>query len=275
LGYKIDPDLLVYASASTGFRGGGFNPRPFAADQINEFQPEKLLEYEVGLKSDWFDHKVRANVAAFYGDYKNLQFNSQLIQAGIPYTGIQNIGGANIYGYEVELQARPVGGLMFDGSIGYTGFKYKDLGTNVGCAALAAPIAAPAPGANCVAGNPSYSDYPIGQPKLKANVGAAYAFDIPGGSKLTPRLDVTYQTKVFFDQVNNTPGAILPSRSLLNGRVQWDAANGKWSVAALGTNLANKEYYVSLFDLRAFGEGMESGQPGAPREWAVNVHYKF
>jgi len=43
----------------------------------------------------------------------------------------------------------------------------------------------------------------------------------------------------------------------------------------LGTNLANKQYYVSLFDLRAFGEGMETGQPGRPREWAVNLKYKF
>jgi outer membrane receptor protein involved in Fe transport len=67
----------------------------------------------------------------------------------------------------------------------------------------------------------------------------------------------------------------MPSRTLMNGRVQWDAANGKWSVAFLGTNLTNKEYYVSLFDLRPFQEGMELGQPGAPREWAVNVHYKF
>ena len=46
-------------------------------------------------------------------------------------------------------------------------------------------------------------------------------------------------------------------------------------MAFLGTNLTNKEYYVSLFDLRPFQEGMELGQPGAPREWAVNVHYKF
>ena len=274
IGYKIMPDVLAYASASTGFRGGGFNPRPFAANQINEFQPEKLLEYEVGIKSDWFDHRLRANVAAFYGDYKALQFNSQLIQNGIPYTGIQNIGGANIYGYEVEIQARPVGGLMIDASMGYTGFKYKDLGVNVGCGGFANQGAAIAAG-QCVPGNPSYSDYPTGQPKLKANVGAGYEFQIPGGGKVTPRLDVTYQTQVFADVINNTPQAVIPSHSLLNGRIQWDAPDGKWSVAGLGTNLTNKQYYVSLFDLRAFGEGMETGQPGAPREWAVDVKYKF
>jgi iron complex outermembrane recepter protein len=275
LSYKLTPDVMAYASASTGFRGGGFNERPFSASQINEFQPEKLTEYELGLKTDWFDHTLRANIATFYGNYQSLQFPSQLIVNGIPYDGTQNIGGANIYGYEVELNWRPAGGFQFDGSIGYTGFKYKNLGANVGCQGIANPIPSPAIGYNCIVGNPSYSDYPVSQPKLKANVGVAYAIPIPNGSKLTPRFDVTYQTQTFADVVNQTPGAIIPSHSVLNGRIQWDAANGKWSVAALGTNLANKEYYISLFDLRAFGEGMESGQPAPPREWAVDLKYKF
>jgi iron complex outermembrane recepter protein len=272
--YKVTPDVMVYVSASTGFRGGGFNPRPFAADQINSFQPEKLLEYELGTKTQWFDHKVTFNADVFYGDYKNLQFQTQLIQGGIPYAGISNIGAATIYGYEVELEARPVGGLAVNSSIGFTGFKYKDLGDSVGCGGFADPTAAAAAG-QCIAGNPGYSDYPTGQPKLKANIGVAYEFPIPGGSRITPRLDATYQSKVFSDDVNNTPDAIIASRTLLNGRIQWESADGKWSVAGLGTNLTNKEYYISLFDLRAFGEGMETGQPGAPREWAVNLHYKF
>jgi iron complex outermembrane recepter protein len=275
LGYKVTSDVLAYATVSTGFRGGGFDPRPFAVSQIEEFQPEKLTEYEVGLKSDWFEHRFRANVAAYYGNYKNIQFNAQKIVDGIPDPGIFNVGGANISGYEVEISTRPVGALTIDASMGYTAFFYKDLGTNIGCGAFANPTAA-ANALQCVTGNPTYSDYPVGQPKLKANVGIAYAFNVPGGSSLTPRVDVTYQSEVFADVTNNIPGAaIMPSRYLMNGRVQWDAANGKWAVAFLGSNLTNKEYYVSLFDLRAFGEGMETGQPGAPREWAVNVHYKF
>ena len=274
--YKLTPDVLTYVSVSTGFRGGGFNPRPFNALQINKFQPEKLTEYEAGIKSDWFEHKLRANVAVFWGDYKNLQLNSQTTDStGTPYTGIQNIGGANIKGAELEVEARPVGGLSMTASVGYTDFKYKDLGNAVACTSVAHPIPAPAVNANCTPGNPSYSDRPAGQPKLKANVGLAYEFLIPGSGSVTPRLDATYQDTVYADVVNQTPGAIIPGRTLLNGRLQWEAADGKWSVAALGTNLANKQYLVSIFDLRAFGEGQESGQPGRPREWAVNLKYKF
>jgi iron complex outermembrane recepter protein len=272
IAYKFTPDVMVYASMSTGFRGGGFNPRPFAESQINEFKPERLTEFEVGAKSDWFDHRLRANVAAFYGRYKDLQLNSQQIDAtGTPYTGVQNVGGAKIYGYEVELEVRPIGGLMLTASAGYTGFKYQNLGTSVGCADTEAAALA----GGCVAGNPGYSDRPVSQPKLKASVGVGYEVPLPGGSKITPRVDATYQGLTYWDVINNTPGSSVGSYTLLSGRVQWDAENGKWSVAGLGTNLANKQYYVSLFDLRAFGEGMESGQPGRPREWAVNIKYKF
>lgn len=275
--YKITPDVLAYITASTGFRGGGFDPRPFAEYQITEFKPEKLTEYEVGFKTDWFDHKLRANVDGFYGNYTNLQFNTQTIdQYGLPDPTIINFGKADIYGYEVELEARPVGALSIQGSVGYTAFRYKDLGNRVGCNGFADPTAAAAAG-ECTTGDPSYSDYPAGQPKLKASLGMSYSFALLDGSSVTPRLDATYQSKVYSDTVNSSfnDTAIISARTLLNGRVQWDAANGKWSVAALGSNLTNKQYYTNLFDLRVFNEGMMLGTPGAPREWAVELHYKF
>jgi iron complex outermembrane recepter protein len=274
LNYRWTPNFMTYASATTGFRGGGFNPRPFAASQINSFGPEKLTEYEVGAKSEWFEHRLRANLAAFYGLYRDYQLNSQAIDRnGVPYTGIQNIsGGANISGGEFELEAQPVGGLTVSLSGGYTDFKYK-LGNAVGCQDLGA---AGKSGVNCIAGNPGSGDIPPGRPKFKGNFGVSYALPLPNGGKVTPRLDVTYQTEVFSDVINNSnPLARMPGRALTDGRVTWDSAEGKWSVAGFVSNLTNKKYYVSIFDLTAFGEGQMSGQPGAPREWGVTGKYNF
>jgi iron complex outermembrane receptor protein len=266
--YQFNPDIMGYVSASTGFRGGGFNPRPFAATQINSFQPEKLTEYEVGLKSEWFEHRLRANVAAFYGNYQNLQLTSQRLDTtGTPYTGIYNVGKARITGAELEIEARPAGGLLATLAAGYTDFKYQNLGDSVGCAVGQTT--------GCVAGNPGYSDIPPGQPKTKVNVGIAYEVPLGDAGMVTPRLDVTYQSQVFADVVNQTPDAIIPAHTLLNGRIQWQSQDARWSVAALGTNLTNKQYYISIFDLRAFGEGQESAQPGAPRQWALQVTRKF
>src|SRR3984893_9239453 len=163
------PSFQTYASVSTGFRGGGFNPRPFSPTQINSFGPEKLTEFEVGAKSEWFDRRLRANVAGFYGLYRDYQLNSQVIDAaGNPYTGIQNIsGGANISGGELEIDATPIHALTVSLSAGYTHFQYK-LGNSVGCQDLGA---AASPGVNCIPGNPGAGDIPPGQPKFKGSVG--------------------------------------------------------------------------------------------------------
>ncbi len=274
LNYRWTSDFMTYVSATTGFRGGGFNPRPFAAAQINSFGPEKLTEYEVGAKSEWFDHRLRANLAGFYGLYRDYQLNSQALDAnGVPYTGIQNVpGGANISGGEFELEGHPVGGLVLTLSGGYTHFKYK-LGNAVGCQDLGA---AAQNGVNCINGNPGAGDIPPAQPKFKGNFGIAYSVLLPDGSKLTPRLDMTYQTEVFADVINNSnPLARMPGRTLTDGRVTWDSNEGRWTVAGFVTNLTNKRYYVSIFDLTAFGEGQMSGQPGAPREWGVTARYNF
>jgi iron complex outermembrane receptor protein len=63
--------------------------------------------------------------------------------------------------------------------------------------------------------------------------------------------------------------------TLLNGRVTWEALNRLWSVSAFVTNISNRYYYQSVFDLRAFGEGQMSAQPGEPREWGITVRRKF
>jgi iron complex outermembrane recepter protein len=274
--YQWTSQLMTYVSASTGFRGGGFNPRPFSPTQINSFGPEKLTEFEVGAKSEWLDHRLRANVAAFYGLYRDYQLNSQLIdKQGNPYTGIQNIsGGADISGGELEIDATPIHALTVSLSAGYTHFKYK-LGNSVGCQDRGA---AAIPGVNCILGNPGATDIPPGQPDFKGSLGVQYDIAIPNGSRVTPRLDLAYQSAVYANVYNNnplTPGAVIPAHSLLNGRITWASLDEKWQAAVFGTNLTNKKYYVSIFDLRAFGEGQTSAQPGAPREWGITLRRNF
>lgn len=62
--YRFSPEVLAYATVSTGFKGGGIAPRPFNAAQAVPFGPEELTAFELGLKTDLFDRKVRLNVSA-------------------------------------------------------------------------------------------------------------------------------------------------------------------------------------------------------------------
>ena len=68
--YQFTPDILAYASWSTGYRPGSYNPRPFQATQVVAVDAEDSEAYELGVKSDWFDRRLRTNVAVFYTDWK-------------------------------------------------------------------------------------------------------------------------------------------------------------------------------------------------------------
>jgi len=90
---------MVYTSYNRGFKSGGFN---VAAPTDPAFKPEKLDAYEIGLKSDLFDRRLRLNTSAFYYDYTNLQV--------IKYTGtvttIYNGASARVYGLDADVEAR-------------------------------------------------------------------------------------------------------------------------------------------------------------------------
>ncbi len=73
LDYQWTKDFMTYAEFSTGFKGGGVNPRPFVLQQVQPFGPETLNAYEVGIKSQWLDRRVRLNLSAFYNQYDAIQ----------------------------------------------------------------------------------------------------------------------------------------------------------------------------------------------------------
>src|ERR1700730_1821777 len=74
--YRWTDSLMTYAQWSTGFRGGGVNPRPFTPAQEVPFGTESVRATEIGVKSDFFDHHARVNAAAFYNEYKNILFTN-------------------------------------------------------------------------------------------------------------------------------------------------------------------------------------------------------
>ena len=63
----------MYASYATGYKGGGVNPRPFYIQQEQQFGPETLTAYELGLKTRSIDDRVHFNLTGFYYDYRDAQ----------------------------------------------------------------------------------------------------------------------------------------------------------------------------------------------------------
>lgn len=262
--YRLTDSLMVYGSVSTGFKGGGSNPRPFNSSQVIAFRPEKLTAYEIGFKSDFFNRRVRFNAAAFINDYVDIQI-PVLTCPGAPCAARLNAGDARVKGFEAELSAYPVDGLAIDASISYLDFKYKGDSLNPAAAYPTNP------------GGVSPDDPPV-SPPWKFSLGAQYQIDLDKAGSLTPRFDVTYEDKKFGGGSVVNGARILnfvPAYTLANARLTWANADEDLDVSLEVTNLFDKYYFLSVFDLRGAGAGVRKGRPGNPREWAVTVKKKF
>ena len=274
LDYRWTDDLMTYVSASTGFRAGGFNPRPFNSEQVTPFGPETLTSYEVGAKNEWFGRRLRLNVAAFLSRYEDLQSEIDTIDStGLPFFKPVNLGRAQITGGEIELEAQATADLTISGAYGLQRGVFKELGVAVGCDFVANPIHPPDPEANCTVGGPAIGSPLTNLPEHTANLSAQYLIHLGEEGTVTPFLAASYQSAASFDAVG-LERAEIGGRTLVDGRVTWESANRNWSVALSGTNLTDKQYFINKRDLYGV-YGMTVGQPGRPREWAVTLRRTF
>ncbi|HVY81489.1 MAG TPA: TonB-dependent receptor [Steroidobacteraceae bacterium] len=255
--YQWNDDLMTYVKYATGFKGGGFSPRPATALQTEPFKPEKLKTVELGAKSELLERRVRLNGALFFSRYLNQQtFAQQLDASGANWFREVNAGKARIWGVEGELQAEPVSGLRVEGSFGYINYNLYD---NEGNGLLFE-------GDNC-GGRRCYSPR---TPKWNGTFGVQYSFGTGMGS-ITPRLDAQYQSTIYFTTNNQ---GVQPGYTLLNGRLTWQSESTAWEVALYGDNLTDKGYFNGKLNLVGFF-GREQGNPGAPRTWGLSFKRNF
>lgn len=252
--YRWSPELMTYAQVSTGYKGGGINPRPYFASQVQPFNPETLTTYEIGFKSDLFDRKVRLNASAFYNDYKNMQIQLQLCPAfadPFPCAALANAGNAHVKGLELEATVKPVAGLTLEGNVGYLDFKYTSV--------------------NALTGITKGMKAPFNN-NWQASASIQYEASLGSAGTLTPRIDWTYQSSFYYNAVN-TPLDLVDARGLFNARLTYEDTNKNWSLSVAVSNLGNKFYYLGTSYNSTYG--VATGAVGRPREWAVTVRRHF
>ncbi|MET0360157.1 MAG: TonB-dependent receptor [Sphingobium sp.] len=115
--YKITPDVLVYATASKGFRPGGANNVPGLPARLVSYAPDSLWNYEAGVKSSWLRNKLVVNIAAFQIDWDNMQVSGRTADGLFSF--LTNAGKARIRGGEADITVRPLRGLSLTGAAGY------------------------------------------------------------------------------------------------------------------------------------------------------------
>jgi iron complex outermembrane recepter protein len=257
--YQWTPHFMTYAQYSTGFKGGGTNPNPINAAQATPFGIEKLKAYEIGAKSELFDRRMTINADAYYNDVTGLQLVG-FGQTSAGGTITLNAGEAKVEGVELEIQARPLPALTVNLAADYLHFHYSSLG-----AAAFDAVKNP--------GGLFSNDVAPYTPTRKGNLGVQYAVNLGAAGSLTPRVDATYQSRVYFDP-QNLLASSEGGYTLVNGHLLWERASGKLSATLDVNNVTNKLYYLSMFNqLKSYG--ILTGQPGEPRNVMVSLKYTF
>jgi iron complex outermembrane recepter protein len=245
LQFQATDNVMLYGSWSTGFKSGGFNG--LAANRsaaTTPFNPETVTSYELGMKTDLLDKRLRFNASAFIMDYKDLQ--NFFVDTGTNQV-VTATSNAKMRGVEVELWATPLEGLDINLSYSWLDTEYTKFESN------------PA-----IVGNQL-----MRAPEHTAAAGIQYRWTVRGVGNVVLRTDASYRDETFFD-VQNTPIGAAPSYVLLNARLAVAHRSG-WQLALWGKNLTDEEYIVHAFDSGGAGFAVY----GVPRRWGISATYNF
>lgn len=253
LDHRFSDEVLAYASVNRGFKSGGYGlESPGGAP----FRPEILDAYEIGMKTDVFDRRVRVNAAAFYYHYKDIQVQ-EFVQS---LANLINGAGARVTGLDsdFEIQVSPefslLGGLtVIDPK--FTSFDNCPFSSSIG----GTPVQQS--GHSCKGNLLPFAS------KFTGSVGGNYATHIGSGS-----LDLNanlYYSSGFYAEADN----VIKQKSypLLNASVRYELSNG-FSVGAFGKNLTNERI---INQVATPVNGTHVGTWQAPRTYGVSLGYEF
>lgn len=261
LDHHFSDDLMAYASVSTGFKSGGFNGGFLAvnpgdaAAQADPVDPEKNLAYEIGVKSDLLDKKLRLNLSAFYYDYTDLQVFNLVIPSGgsgFPINVLDN-APATVKGVEFEGIAKPFENFTLTLTAAYLDAKLETYVTDQG---------------DDYSGN----TLPLA-PKYSVAGFADYTIPLGNGDAIDLLATASYKSKVFFDLANEEL-ITQDGYWLVDARASYVINEGEWKVSVFGKNLTDEEYLNEAFDLRqTFGFLQQI--VGEPLTVGAEVSYRY
>ncbi|MEO9970327.1 MAG: TonB-dependent receptor [Hyphomonadaceae bacterium] len=274
--YAITDDVLAYGTVSRGFRSGAIDDELLDVafdDPLVELEdilvdPEFVLNYEIGLKGDFFNNTLRWNSALWFSDYTDIQvqvFDPTAVDVNnVGLLVLRNAGEATLWGFESEVQFVPTSNLTLGASLGYTFGEFDEF------------LDETSPGVF-----DDRSDEPIGGPEWQFSAFARYEFDVldyvRGGAQLNFRFRGDEEIAGPDDAALLQPGQdVLDSYWTLNGQIDFDVDRwGGLNVAFYGRNITDEEFDASGFGLVAVGLGLAQRIPGAPATYGVRIRKTF
>lgn len=245
--YKFDSNMMAYVSWSKGFKAGGVNGRPTRADLFNTFDPEKLTAYEAGFKGDFFDRRLRLNLAAYFSEYNDIQITRNTTDSTGAFIRLETNGGdGEIKGLEAEATALLTEGLTLQAGLGYTDFKFTKL------------LPQQATAGTVLLG--LKNELPF-VPKFTGNLGLTYEVPVSAdGAAVRLRGDWRHSSSYFID-IDNTAAVAQDAYDVFDGRITFVPAAGSWELFVAMSNIGDKAVIANGVASPANGNQMVTYKP--------------
>ncbi len=268
--YAVSPEVNVYARAARGYRAPSIQGRALfefvsVQNSISTAKSETINSYEIGLKSAFLDNTVRFNLTGFYYRLKNAQLTA--VGGASNAARLLNAAAVDGYGFEAELDLRPVKGLELSAGLALNNTEIKDpnlyvAGCGSGCTILD-PVRAGSPGIYAINGNSLPQ-----APRWSANWTARYGIPV-GDGEIYAFTDWAYRSKINFFLYDSVE---YSSNNSLEGglRVGYQFADKKYDIAAFVRNITDAEVAQGGIDFNNL-----TGFVNEPRIWGFEVGVKF
>jgi iron complex outermembrane recepter protein len=220
--YDVSDDINVFASATQGFKSGGWNARETQARLVLPFSPEEVWSYELGVRSQFFDRRVTLNATAYQSITDNLQTPSAVTNntGGVSFI-TQNSGDLEVRGLEVEGSARATSWLDLFATLSLMDAEYTR---------AADP-----------AGRIDIGDEPVRTPDLQANLGGRFFWEIGGHSVIRANATASYISEYWVSTNNEQPVALTGDYWTANLGLAYEPTDAGWSVRLDCTNCTEEE----------------------------------
>ncbi|HEX7874622.1 MAG TPA: TonB-dependent receptor [Sphingobium sp.] len=265
LSYKATPDVLVYGSYSRGSKSGGLNLTNIPTGKPATVRPEKVNNFEVGMKTQFLDRRLTANFAGFWtevSDYQTAITEPNSLGTFVQY--ISNIPKVRSRGVEGDLAFAPSKWVSLTASGSYVEATYR----NYANAPQAPENNAAVSGATQ---NLTGAQLP-GVPKFTYTLGADVAQPVGGGSvEVYGHADFSHRS-TFNTSSSNSHYAQVPGYGLLNARIGVRTADGRWDFAVWARNLTDTNYFQAL---SVGATGTVTGTIGDPRTVGATLRTKW
>jgi len=263
LEYQYNDDIFYYGTISRGYKSGGFNfgfldstgtigfSHPDA-----EFDPEKLTAYEVGIKSDWMDNRLRVNASLFYYDYEDLQVQSFKNFVAT----ISNADESEITGAEFEITYAPNNNWRFDAGITWLDAEYEDF-KDAAEQGVDGPVEIDASG-NTLNKSPEWT----------TNLTAQYFQYLESGSMITWRVNYYWQDREYYT-AGNLKTKSQDDYGVTNLSVGYSNIDESFEVIAYVDNATDEDYFNGMVDFN-LNSGL-AGDINPPRTYGIKAVYHF